>query len=46
VVVHAEPPIEGDGVLECLDLSGIDFDGRHQDTFPGAMDSVFIESIV
>jgi hypothetical protein len=32
-VVHAEPPIEGDGVLECLDLSGIDFDGRHQDTF-------------
>src|SRR5918994_1378348 len=32
VVVHAEPPIEGDGVLECLDLSGIDFDRRHQDT--------------
>jgi hypothetical protein len=46
VVVHAEPPIEGDGVLKCLDLGGIDFDRRHQDTFPGAMDSVFIASIV
>jgi hypothetical protein len=32
VVAHAEPPIEGNGVLEYLDLGGIDFDGRHQDT--------------
>lgn len=32
VVMHAEPLIERDGVLECLDLSGIDFDGRHHDT--------------
>ena len=32
VVVHGEPPVELDGGLERLDVGGIDFDGRHQET--------------
>ena len=46
VVVRAEPLVEGDAALECLDLGGIDFDRRHHASFRRAMDPVFIEAII